>query len=519
MKKLLKRRRVIYISFVFLAAVFVFGYFYSTRDKQPRYDIFVVKRADVVQEVSVTGKTEPTESVELAFEKTGQVRRAAVDVGDKAASGQILVELESSELQAQLAQAVAAADAEQAKLDELESGSRPEDIAVKRAELEKAEQDLTNAYSGVVDILRDAYTKSDDATRAKTASMFSYLGPSYILTFSACAGQTEIDVTSMRVEVDSRLSNWLTELNLLNASSSRLFLDEAIVKAGENLTFSKTFLERANSLLITGCTLNDTKYDSYRTNVNAARANIVSALTNVSNVEQSTASQKRTVARVQNELDLKLAGARPEEIAAQQARLREAEAKVALIRAQLAKTILRSPINGIVTRQDATVGEIVSANAVIVSLISEAQFEIAANVPEADIAKIKAGDSAKITLDAYGPEVIFEAHVSKIDPAETIIEGVATYKTTLQFNQKDERIKSGMTANIDIVGDIREKVIVIPQRSIITRNGGKLVRILNGDGTVSEVRIQTGLRGSDGMTEIILGVNEGDRVIISAREE
>lgn len=202
-------------------------------------------------------------------------------------------------------------------------------------------------------------------------------------------------------------------------------------------------------------------------------------------------------------------------ILSQQAQIKQAEANVENYQAQIAKTIIRAPISGTVTKQDAKVGEIVSANTPLVFLISTSQFEIEANIPEADIAKVKLGNAAKVTLDAYGSDVSFDVKVVAIDPAETIIDGVATYKTTFQFIDidKDERVKSGMTANIDISTEKRENVIVIPQRAVITKNGDKIVRVLNNE-TPKEVKVKTGLRGSDGNIEIIEGVSEGDKVII-----
>jgi RND family efflux transporter MFP subunit len=165
-----------------------------------------------------------------------------------------------------------------------------------------------------------------------------------------------------------------------------------------------------------------------------------------------------------------------------------------------------------VTKQSAKAGEIISANSIVVSLLSVANFEIEANIPEADIAKVNRGNISVITLDAYGRDVEFQAKVVSIDPAETIIEGVATYKTIFQFIEEDERIKSGMTAKITISTDKREGVIAIPQRAIIRRNGSLLVKILEGE-NIKESTIETGLRGSDGHVEIISGVSEGDKII------
>ena len=210
---------------------------------------------------------------------------------------------------------------------------------------------------------------------------------------------------------------------------------------------------------------------------------------------------------------LKESGATSEEIVIQEAKVEEAEADIEHYSAEVAKTIIRAPINGVITRQDAKVGEIIAANASLVAIISDEDFSIEANIAEADIAKISVGDPALLTLDAYGSDVAFKANVVFLDPAETIIEGVATYKATLYFAEEDKRIRSGMTANIDILSARLENVIAIPGRAVITKNGDKFVRVLEGD-VVKEVNVVTGLRGSDGNTEIIEGINEGDNVII-----
>jgi len=217
-------------------------------------------------------------------------------------------------------------------------------------------------------------------------------------------------------------------------------------------------------------------------------------------------------------LILKEAGAEPEKIAAQQARVKAAEASVSNIEAQLQKTVLRSPITGVVTRQDAKIGEIIGANSVITSLISDAAFEIKANIPEVDITKVEVGDSARVTLDAYGNDVVFTVTVSMIDPAETVIEGVSTYKVTFGFEENDDRIRSGMTANIDVETERREQVLYVPQRAVITKDQLKLIRVVTGKNTFEEVEIEIGIRGSYGNIEIISGIEEGDQIVTFIKE-
>ena len=95
-----------------------------------------------------------------------------------------------------------------------------------------------------------------------------------------------------------------------------------------------------------------------------------------------------------------------------------------------------------------------------------------------------------------------------------MVEGVSTYKVTLEFFEEDEKIKSGMTADLDIKTDKRSGVVYVPQRAVITQDGEKFVQVLGG-GQVKEVPVKTGLRGSDGRVEIMEGVKEGDKVVVT----
>jgi multidrug efflux pump subunit AcrA (membrane-fusion protein) len=150
----------------------------------------------------------------------------------------------------------------------------------------------------------------------------------------------------------------------------------------------------------------------------------------------------------------------------------------------------------------------------VVSVHGGENFKAESFIPEADIAKIQLGDRADITLDAYGQYTIFGAHVTFIDGAETMIEGVPTYKTILDFDKVDSRIKSGMTANIDIIANERINVLTVPSRAIIDENGVRGVRVLRSDKkTYDFVPVEIGIKGSDGKTEIIDGIEVGDEVV------
>ncbi len=465
------------ISVIALISLIAGGYAYFGREGKPAVDVAVAKRGDLIQEVSVTGRVKPAETIDLAFEKSGKIAQVYARVGDRASAGAALVTLENSELSAELLKAEAGVESA-------------------KAELLRREVLLENAAENIVDKLQDAYTKADDAVRNKADQFFSNpRSPNPRLNFSPIDSQLKTNLEWERFLVEQTLEKWKSHLDELTARGNPA---PAIGEAKQNLNQVKRFLDGAGLAVNSAApsaSLTQATIDAWKSDVSTARSNVNTAIANLTAAEEK----------------LRTAEA---DIPPQQAKIKEAEANAASHRVQLAKTVLRAPASGLITRQDAKVGEIVSANTPIVSLISAVEFEVEANVPEADIAKVKVGNTAKATLDAYGSDAVFALEVVAIDPAETVIDGVATYRVTFQFLGKDERIKSGMTANVDIATERRENVITIPQRAVITKNGDKVVRLLDGE-VEREVRVRIGLRGSDGSIEIVEGVSEGDRVVIS----
>ena len=526
---------------------------YTTKKSKPAYEFIVAEKRDLIQKVSVVGRVRPAESVDLAFEAAGKISQVHVDVADSVKAGQLLVQLENRELSAQLMQVTANLEAEQARLRELQEGTRPEEIQIAETKvlnaqraLEAVAQNLENVRNKADADLQKTY--DDGLTATQTAVI---MGKTALLTLTDIQyahfvgnDQDSTTIANAKAQAVAALlgaedaGRWVTDfLSTLEGGAfgtvqvaidnpSHTTTDEALTETLDGLSKVKDALGSVPVGVLTS---------TEKTNLGVEKNNITSQLAILSAKQQEVAVQKATnvsaitsaeaqVTDAQNtdkaaqdDLVLKKAGTISEKILAQAATVKSAEASVQKFQAQIAKTTLLAPISGIVTRQDAKVGEIVSAGTSIVFLISEAAFEIEAKVPEADIAKIHVGNQGEVTLDAYGPGLVFDVTVVAIDPAETIIEGIATYKTTLQFIKEDARIKSGMTANIDMLTGKREGIIAIPQRALIRRDGNTRVRILDGE-TIREVEVKIGLRGSDGNIEIIEGINQGDQVIIFQNE-
>lgn len=483
-------------------------------------DIVIAQRGDVVREVSVTGRVKAVSEVNLAFETSGKVASAPFAVGDKVLAGTVLVALENADLSASLRQAEASVKIEEAKLRELESGARPEDIAIAEAKVRSAEIVVEDSETALADKFPDAFTKAEDAVRNKIDYLFSNPAsqtPQFnILSFSNT--QLKSDIEWQRVLIETSI---FPQLTVLKADVTGEILEKArAVKS--LLVVLKDFTDNVSVVVNSPNTLRlvggvgQAVPDTWKADVLSARTNINTAISNIVTAEEKVRSARSALALTNEELLLKKAGTVPEQILAQEARVESARASVEEARARLAKTILRAPFAGVVSKNSAEKGEIVSAHVSILSVISLSRLEVEAFVPEADIARIQERDTGRATLDAYGSDEFFPVMITNIEPAETIVDGVATYRTVIQFTEQNERIRPGMTANIDILAEKREGVVTLPYRALFTRNGSRSVFIVK-DGIAREVEVEMGLRGSDGLVEIMSGVSEGDEVLVSPR--
>jgi HlyD family secretion protein len=475
-----------------------------------------VEKGLVVSEVSVTGTVKPSQSLNLGFVQGGRIAKIYVNVGDSVYQKQTLVSLENNDLAAQFAEANASISIQQAKLDQLVRGTRPESLKVTESDLAKANVDLESYYSNTINVLNDAYAKSYDAVKNQIGAFFTDDNTDNPrLTFSSGNSQAATDAQRYRVSARDELVAWQSELQSLGISSSRSNLDNVLLSSQNHITIIRNLFNSLADALQDAFSLSLATSETYKTDLNTARTNINTAATNITGQQQSILSQKALVQKTQDQYNLLLTGSDPEDINAQQAQVDQAKANALYIKAQYDKTVLTAPFAGVVTKVPFVEGDIILANVSAVSLRGSGKYQIEANVAESDIAKITIGQSASVDLDAYGKAVVFEAKVINIDLSATIIEGVATYKTTLEFDKDDSRILPGLTANVDIMAGKKDNVLFVPTRNLIRTDSTYHVKLITNqnNGETKDVDVKIGLRGSDGRTEIISGLSEGDLIV------
>jgi len=127
------------------------------------------------------------------------------------------------------------------------------------------------------------------------------------------------------------------------------------------------------------------------------------------------------------------------------------------------------------------------------------------------------GGQADVKLDAFGDDVKFVGVVSEIEISETVIQDVVYYTVTLTLEEDgSHEILNGMTADVLFFTEEKENVLYIPNRAVRT-NGEKYVRILE-NGEAKDMPVTLGLRGDNGLIEVLTGLVEGQEVITKVIE-
>jgi RND family efflux transporter MFP subunit len=279
-------------------------------------------------------------------------------------------------------------------------------------------------------------------------------------------------------------------------------------------TYTSTLLEALANAVPSG-TFDAAAIASAQTSVGTLNTTISSLIISLQNAQQQIASAKLAVQSAQDALAKINAGSTSQTIEAQQAAVNAAQAQVENLAAQINDALIIAPFSGTVASVNVKTGQTVSADAVAMSLTPQSALQVELQVSELDIAKLTVGDSASVTLDAYGSSHIFPATVVSIDRAPTVINGVSSYKVVLQFADDDSSIATGMTANATIVAAQKQNVLTIQKSAVLHSGADTFVLVPSSSGPIQQ-KIQTGVE-SDTQVEVTSGLSAGSEYLVNAQ--
>ena len=423
-------------------------------------DTATVRRGDLVVTVEGVGAVTPAEQVSLAFQSGGEVAEVSVAEGDTVEAGQALVRLNTSDMKLQLARSEASLTIAEKQLEQLQAPPAEEEIASQEANVASA-----NAQ------VRSVVASRDDTLAGPTVAEIA-------------AAESQVVSAKMQVEIAQDAYDRIDESD----EDSKEAANYDLYMAKEAHRAAQVQLD----VLLAGADANS---------IRAANANVAAA------VAQRDAAQAQ--------LDELLAGATAEQIQAAEASVDQARVARDRVQLLLDQATLVASMDGVATLIDVGVGELVNSGQEVVVLSDLSILEVDMNLDEIDVARAVLGQEAVLTLDAF-PGVELAGTVKYIAPRGTAAGGTVVFLVTVELAPVGLAVRSGMTADVEIVTAVQENALIIPLRAVNVEDGRVYVTRLS-EQSREQVDVVLGV-ATDTEIEILSGLSVGDEIFAMARQ-
>lgn len=521
-----KKRKIILASIGALL-VLTIGYRNYRANNQPKkYETATATKGSLIQTVDATGKITSENGVSLRFEVSGALSAVNVREGQPVKKGAVLANLRLAELNAAVAQA-------QANLNLKLAPSTDQDIAYYKAAVDSAKAALEQVESGSSLLVSQAYDslsaslsatapKLDDAlTQADNIIAYdnSFANESFRSALSIL-DPNQLGMASAQYPVaKNAIKAFKDKVITLTPGASEVAVDEVTALAFNAIQQTSLLLNKVSDVLRASSpqgSLTQTSLDTKKTTIETTRITVNTQYTTLLTNKQAVATAKNTLVTKKAAYDQALANYQSKVTPPREVDVAYYRAALSQAVASRSKAIIIAPFDGVITKINKKAGETVSSADPIIELLSP-HYEIEVDIPETDVSKVKVGDMAEITLDAFGDDVPFAGKVVEIEPGSTEIQDVVYYKITVSLDDTTKPIKPGMTANVAIETAKKDNILSVPLRTVRTRDdGSKYIRLLV-NGEERETTVTLGIRGNEGKVEITSGIAEGDLAIISVQ--
>lgn len=388
----------------------------------------------------------------ISTEVSGHVQVLQVDVGDEVSADQVLAQLDTALLDAQIQRAKAELQSAEAKLAEVRAGARPEEVKIAEAAVAVAEEGVASAEKAVK--LAQSNVAAAEATLQAAQAELARL--------RAGPDESEVELAEIQLEMaQQRLpTTWAVRDSIGGAEQrgevpkgSHEAAKAAVAEAELQIRLAELELEELKA----GPRLEDLQagqaaVDAAQAGVDAARAQVVEAQ------DQLEAARSR-LREAQAGLDLVKAGATSEQIAMAQAQVSGAQAALYILEVQRNKMTLRAPRAGIVLERPINVGEMVLAGSTLFRLADLDQVKLTVYVPGTDMGRVWMGQVVHVVVDSF-PERVFLGHVVHISSrAEFTPKNIQTkerrvnqvFAVKIELSNPDHALKPGMPADATFV--------------------------------------------------------------------
>ena len=473
----MRRGLTIFVVLTMLAAAGWFAYQRVWLPRQqaqvaPEYETIDVVRGTIASTVTATGSIEPATELALTFRTPGIVSQVLVTEGEFVAEGQLLAELDTTDLTLALAQAKTTLAINQAQLAKLLKPPSENDVAAAQAAIEVAQTGVAGA----------------EATRNSAQAAYR------TLLAGSTAAEREVNQAAIRqaeaeVKRAQQAYNEVKDLPNVGALPQSATLEQATLA-----------LENARTQAV----ITDQPPD---------QAQIASALNQIAQGEVSLRQAQSNLITAQNNLQTLLDGPDAEDIQIAQAQVQQSQISQLQAENNLQNARLVAPFSGVISQLNVKANAQAPTAQPAAVLTDLSQFHMTVLVDEIDVRQLGIDQPVRLRVDAL-PDTELFGTVTKISPTAQDVGGVIAYEVTVTPDPVEAPLRAGMSATAIITTAEVNDVVLLPNRFIQRdRDSGRafVYKLVADAPALQEVTL--GLR-NERESQILSGLADNDVVAL-----
>ncbi len=536
------KKRIIPLGVIILMALAYF--IFSNKPQSTQYVTEKVSRGAVTSYITGSGQVSASNQIDIKPKVSGDVIYVPVSEGQTVGAGALIVQLDDTDAQKAVRDAQANLDSAKIALQKLQQPADALSITQAQNAIDKANESKQNAQSDLVQAYDSGFNSVSNSFLDLPTIMTGLQNVLYTNTRGLSPnGQNNIDyytdavagydstVTQLKDDVTAKYNTARTAYNQnfddygsITRSSDPTKIEaiieetyntskdiaDAIKSANNLIQFYKDKLTEVGKVPSTIADTHLSILNNYTGMINGHLQDLLSIQNTIQSDKQAITDATGSIAESTQSLQQLQAGANPLDI--QSAQLTIVQRQNALLDAQqaLADYSIRAPFAATIAKLDVQKADSVSSGTVVATVITKQKIaEVSLN--EVDASNVKVGQKATLTFDAL-PDVSLAGTVAQIDTLGTVSQGVVTYNTQIAFDSDLDTIKPGMSVTATIITNVKQDTLYVSNSAIKSQGSNQVVQVLNGDGTVSQKQVQTGI-SNDTVTEILSGLSEGDNVV------
>ncbi len=455
---------------------------------QVRYVFAAAEKRTIISSVTGTGQVSASQQIDVTAGVSGDVVSVGATAGQRIGTGGLIAQVDAGD---------ALYDLETAQL------SYDKLVAVDPEDLQDAKDTVEDAYIDARVTLAKSSTNAADTLSGIKDLLGGYLDTSTSYARSEQAREYIERTNNAYYDAQNALTTFSKSQRAFSLETDHATIAAAVVALREvtlKVLEAAKYAQDATVYLRERERTTSGVADAAYTSVTGLVGDASTLVSTLSNTKTTLTSADRTLADLVNG---------PDSLA-----LRGETASLKQKREAYEKYFIRAPFSGVLASVAVRRGDTVNSGTTVATLITtEKVAELSLN--EIDAAKVKVGQSATLTFDAFD-DVSITGTVAEVDMVGVVSQGVVNYTVRITFDTDDERIKPGMTVSADIVTEKHADVLAVPVSAVKTERNKSYVEVPVGDegasATLTKVFVETGA-SNDEFIEIVSGLAVGDRYL------